>query len=248
MGLLNRFFSRSKALSPLDLSVVGIDMHSHLIPGVDDGSPNMEATLHLLRGFIDLGYRKVITTPHIMSDYYRNTSSGLLAGRDAVISACRQDGLDIAFDVAAEYYLDEHFVKLIEDGDILTMGNRSVLFELPFMGEPDMLKSVLFQLQMAGYKPILAHPERYAYWHREPQKFKDLVDRDITLQLNTGSLSGFYGPGVQKCGEWLIEQGLISYVASDCHHPGHLNLLHEVRTSPHLHRLVDSGKLLNNTL
>ena len=111
-----------------------------------------------------------------------------------------------------------------------------------------MLKSVLFQLQMAGYKPILAHPERYAYWHREPQKFKDLVDRDVTLQLNTGSLSGFYGPGVQKCGEWLIEQGLISYVASDCHHPGHLNLLHEVRTSPHLHRLVDSGKLLNSTL
>jgi tyrosine-protein phosphatase YwqE len=137
--------------------------------------------------------------------------------------------------------------KLIEANDILTIGNRYVLFELPFMAAPDMLKSTLFKLQMAGYKPILAHPERYPYWHRETQQFKDLVDRDVLLQININSLTGFYGPGVQKCGEWLIDQGLVAFAASDCHHPGHLQLMQEARTLPYLHSLVESGKLLNTS-
>ncbi|MGF1565796.1 MAG: tyrosine-protein phosphatase [Flavobacteriales bacterium] len=248
MGLFKRLFKKPEPLPPIDFGVVGVDMHSHLVPGIDDGSPNMEASLAMIRHFADLGYRKIITTPHVMSDYYRNTSEIITKGRDAVRSALKAANIDIAFDAAAEYYLDEHFEKLIEANDILTIGNRYVLFELPFMAAPDMLKSTLFKLQMAGYKPILAHPERYPYWHRETQKFKDLVDRDVLLQININSLTGFYGPGVQKCGEWLIDQGLVAFAASDCHHPGHLQLMQEARTLPHLHRLVESGKLLNTKL
>jgi tyrosine-protein phosphatase YwqE len=248
MRVLRQFFRKPKPLDPIDLSLIGVDLHSHLLPGIDDGAPDLAASLYLIKGFVDLGYRKIITTPHVMSDFYRNTSSIIRSKCDEVVAACRQDGVDIAFEAAAEYYLDEHFDRLIDQGDVLTFGNQHVLFELPFMTAPDMMKNVLFKLQMAGYRPILAHPERYPYWHRETDKYRELADRDVLLQLNAGSLSGFYGIGVQRCAEWLIEQGLVSFIASDCHHPGHLNLLNEVRTSPYLHRLVDSGKLLNQTL
>ena len=248
MGLFSKLFKKPEPLPPIDLGVLGVDMHSHLVPGIDDGAPNIEASLALIRHFADLGYRKIITTPHVMSDYYRNSTETIVSGRDAVRAALKAENIEVAFDAAAEYYLDEYFEKRIEADDILTLGHRYVLFELPFMAAPDMLKSTLFKLQMAGYKPVLAHPERYPYWHRETQQFRDLVDRDVLLQLNINSLTGFYGPGVQKCGEWLVDQGLVAFAGSDCHHPGHLQLLQEARTLPHLHKLVESGKLLNAKL
>ncbi len=245
MGIFGKLFKKQKVLDPIDLSRIGVDVHSHLIPGIDDGSPDMTTSLNLLRGFQDLGYRKVITTPHVMSDYYRNTSSIITDGLEKVQAACRQDGLTIEVGAAAEYYLDEHFERLIEADDLLTLGNRFVLFELPFVAAPDMLKSTLFKLQMAGYKPVLAHAERYAYWHREPQKFRDLFDRDVYIQLNINSLTGFYSEAVKKAAEWMIDQQLVTFAASDCHHAGHLNLLNDARSLPYLHKLVDSGKLLN---
>lgn len=245
MGIFGKLFNKQKVLDPIDLSRIGVDVHSHLIPGIDDGSPDMTTSLNLLRGFQDLGYRKVITTPHVMSDYYRNTSSIITDGLEKVQAACRQDGLNIEVEAAAEYYLDEHFDQLIEADDLLTLGNRFVLFELPFVAAPDMLKSTLFKLQMAGYKPVLAHAERYAYWHREPQKFRDLFDRDVYIQLNINSLTGFYSEAVRKAAEWMIDQQLVTFAASDCHHAGHLNLLNDARSLPYLHKLVDSGRLLN---
>lgn len=247
MGWFSRF-KRKKPLDPIDLGLIGTDMHSHLIPGIDDGSPEMGATLAMLQHFKALGYTKVVTTPHIMSDYYRNTSEIIRSGRDDVRKALQKEGITIEFDAAAEYYLDEHFDRLIDEGDLLTIGDRMVLFELPFMSAPDMMKSVLFKLQMAGYRPILAHPERYSYWHKETHRFRELADRDVMLQINIISLTGAYGLGVQKCAEWLIEQGLVSFAGSDCHHPGHLEMLTEARTTRALHQLVESGKLKNAAL
>lgn len=245
MGWFSRF-KRKKPLDPIDLGLIGTDMHSHLIPGIDDGSPEMAATIAMLRHFKDLGYKKVITTPHIMSDYYRNTTEIIREGCAAVRAEIAKRGLEIDFDAAAEYYLDDHFDRLIDNNDLLTMGDRMVLFELPFMAAPDMMKSVLFKLQMAGYRPVLAHPERYTYWHKETHRYRELVDRDVYLQLNINSLTGAYGLGVQKCAEWLVDQGLVSFAGSDCHHPGHLEMLTEARTTPHLHKLIESGALKNS--
>ncbi len=109
MGLFSKLFKKPEPLQPIDLGMIGVDMHSHLIPGIDDGAPNIEASLSLIRHFVDLGYRKIITTPHVMSDYYRNTSEIITSGRDTVREALKNAQIDIAFDAAAEYYLDEHF-------------------------------------------------------------------------------------------------------------------------------------------
>ena len=235
-------------MPPLDLSVLKADMHSHLIPGIDDGAPNMDVSLDLITGLKEHGFEHIITTPHVMSDYYRNTSDIIKNGRDQVLEALDKKGIQIGFEAAAEYFLDEHFLELISKKDLLTFGDDYVLFELRFVASPPMLKKALFELQMAGYQPILAHPERYTYWHKDLDKFRELHERDIMLQLNINSLTGTYSPQVQKCGEQLIMEGLVDFVGTDTHHAGHLELMNQAKTSKHLHDLVAKGKIKNPSL
>lgn len=235
-------------MDPADLSVLKTDVHSHFIPGIDDGSPNMEESLKLISAMSDLGYSKVITTPHVMSDYYRNTTSVILEGRDQLQKAINEAGIPIELEAAAEYYCDEAFEELVDKDDILSFGDRYVLFEQGFMNEAPNLKSVLFKLQLAGYKPVMAHPERYPYWLEDPQKIIDYYDKGVLLQINVNSLTGIYSPEVKKVAELLIDEGVVSFLGSDCHHEGHINVMTEARRSPHLHKLLESGKLLNSKL
>lgn len=248
MSFISKLFKKKKVLEPIDLSVLKVDMHSHLVPGIDDGSPDTETSLKMLARFQELGYEKVITTPHIMIDYYKNSSSIIRSGARRLKSKMADAGLTIQLEAAAEYFTDEHFDQLIENNDLLTFGNNYVLFELPMMSESTIVKDVMFKMQMAGYRPILAHPERYAYWHREPEKLREFYDRDVLLQVNMNSLTGTYSPGAQKTAEWLIDQNLVNFVGTDCHHEGHLDLLNVTRTLPYLHKVIESGRLKNAEL
>jgi len=248
MSFISKLFGKKKVLPEVSFESLKADMHSHLIPGIDDGSPNMATSIALIKRLNDLGYEHIITTPHVMSDYYRNSSSTILRGRDGVREELYKKGIDIGFDAAAEYFLDEHFQQLIEKKDILTFAGNKILFELSFIAEPPMFKQVLFDLQMAGYQPILAHPERYTYWHKNTDMLNELADRDIELQLNINSLSGIYSPQIQKTGERMIEEGLVSYIGSDCHHMGHLDVLQQTKTTESLHKLIAKGTLKNHQL
>jgi protein-tyrosine phosphatase len=248
MGIFSKIFQKNRAVDPLDFSLIGTDVHSHLIPGIDDGAKDLDDSMRLIRRLSDLGYNKIITTPHVMSDFYRNSSETILRGRDLIQQEAKKRGFDVEIEAAAEYYLDEFFEDLLERRDILTFGDNYVLFELAFMWAPDALNRAIFNMQMAGYKPILAHPERYAYWHDQYSKYEDLVAKDVLLQLNINSLTGTYSPQVQKVSRRLIDDGLISFVGTDCHHLGHCDLLQQASTQKHLHDLVASGKLLNKTL
>src|SRR5690606_27441218 len=106
-----------------DLSVLKVDMHSHLIPGIDDGAKNLEDSIVLISGMKNLGFRKLITTPHIMSDYYRNTSDSILAGLDKVRKRLYELSIDIELDAAAEYYYDENFLDLLRRKELLSIGD-----------------------------------------------------------------------------------------------------------------------------
>lgn len=247
MSLFSKIFG-SKQLEPVDLSTVGIDMHSHLIPGIDDGAPNLEVSLELIRGFAQRGYRKLITTPHIMSDHYKNTPEIILGGLEKVRKAIAEEGIAIEIDASAEYYIDDGFMQLLEKKELLFMSQKYLLVEMGFMSAPPMLKQVFFELQMMGKKPILAHPERYVFWHRDLRQYHDLHDREVHLQLNINSLTGMYSPEVKRVAEYLIDQNLVSFIGSDCHHPGHLQMMDQARRHSKLHALVESGKLLNNKL
>lgn len=250
MGLFSGLFGKKKEkdLEPADLSILGVDVHSHLIPGIDDGAAEMEDSLNLLAEFQALGYKKVITTPHVMSDYYRNTSEIILKGLENVRKAKNEKGLTIEIDAAAEYNLDADFEPKIEAGDLLTFGDNYVLFELPFMSEPPMFNNIVWKLQMKGYKPMLAHVERYGFWHNDWEKIESLEDRGVFTQININSLTGHYGPEVKAIAERMIDNDMVDLVGSDCHNLNHIGLLQIARRKPYLHKVIQSEKLINKQL
>ena len=249
MGLFSRFFPKSTLTkTAIDLSVLKCDVHSHFIPGIDDGAKDMEDSINLLREFHNFGYKKIITTPHIMSDYYRNTPEIILSGLEKVRTELKNNGIALEIEAAAEYYSDYEFDQLIESKNLLTFGKNYVLFELSFVQQPDTLQGTIFKMQTNGYKPVLAHPERYNYWHNNFEIYEDLVDKGVLLQLNINSLTGYYSPETKKIAQMMIEKGLVSLVGSDCHHAGHVNLTKDVVYEQALHTLINSGKLLNSTL
>ena len=185
MGLFGRLFgNRAPELPPADLSLVGVDMHSHFIPGIDDGSPDLDTTMELLQAMADLGYRKVITTPHSMADGYRNPTDKILAGLEQVRAEAARRGIAIEVEASAEYYLDHELEEKVKRKDILTFGDRLLLFELSFIGEPHVLNSVVFEMQTQGYRPVLAHPERYTFWAGQLDKYEALKDRSVLFQVN----------------------------------------------------------------
>ncbi|HIP35820.1 MAG TPA: capsular biosynthesis protein [Crocinitomix sp.] len=248
MSFFKNIFSKKAKLPPVDLSILGTDLHSHLIPGIDDGAKTIDDSLKMLRRFSELGYQKVITTPHIMSDYYKNTPEIILGGLEKVNQAIKTEGIKIKIEAAAEYYLDYHLEELIKAKNILTFGNNHVLFELSFSNEPPRVIEIIFAFLTEGYKPIMAHVERYPFYFNQFDKIQEFKNRGCLIQLNINSLSGQYGQEVKLMAERMIEKGLVDVVGSDCHHIGHLELLNSVRTNPFLHKVVNQSNLLNKKL
>lgn len=235
-------------MPPADLSVLGVDVHSHFIPGIDDGAQTLSQSIELLTAMRALGYRKLITTPHSMADGYRNTPEIILGGLEKLRREVERVGLDIHVEAAAEYYLDHDLGPKVEARSVLTFGANYLLFELPFISEPSMLKQLVFQMQTQGYRPVLAHPERYAFWYNDLSRYTELKERGVLFQLNLVALSGAYGPKAREIAERLIDAGAYEFLGSDCHHMGHVEAIRNTLTRPYLHKLIGSGKLLNNTL
>jgi len=248
MALFGNLFSSSKANTPVDISFLRTDIHSHLIPGIDDGSKSLEESVAMITEFHRLGYRKIITSPHVMSDFYRNSSETILSGLEKVKTALKEANIEMEMEAVAEYYLDYDFESKLKNEELLTFGKNYLLFEISYMNPPDNLNAVLFEMQTRGYRPVLAHPERYNFWHTQFEKYEELYDKGVLLQMNINSLSGHYSIPTKKIAEKMIEKGMISFLGSDCHHLGHVELMKKVVYEKHLHKLVDSGKLLNNQL
>ena len=249
MSFISNIFGKSgKSSLAADLSVLNTDVHSHFIPGIDDGAQTLEDSVNLIRHFYEAGYKKVITTPHIMSDAYRNTPEIILSGLETVRAALVENNIPIGVEAAAEYYIDYDFEQKIDEGKLLTFGKNYVLVELSFVNAPDNLNHIFFKLQTSGYKPVLAHPERYSFWHRNFTKYEEIRDKGVLLQLNINSLTGHYSADTLKVAEQLIEKNMIDFLGSDCHHEGHAELMKAAVFRKSMHKLLESGKLLNSTL
>jgi protein-tyrosine phosphatase len=249
MSLLD-IFKRSKTKEPLklDLSWMEADMHSHLIPGIDDGVQTLEESVTLIKELHSFGLKKLIITPHVMSEFYRNTPETILSGLEVLKEALHKEGVDIILGAAAEYYLDEIFYEKIERNDpLLTFGNNMVLVETGFLSKPHILIEAFFKLEMAGYHPVFAHPERYLYLHQDEELLESLAERNISFQLNLLSLTGFYSKQVKKFAEKLIDKGLIKLVGTDCHNFRYVEALRLLSQEKYFHKL-NSSNLLNPTL
>jgi len=238
---LKRLFRRqNKQLHPADLSLLQADMHSHLIPGIDDGSKNMDETIAMLAKFESLGYKKVVTTPHIMSDYYKNTPEIILGGLKDVRETASKLGLQIQIEAAAEYYFDDAFIKSLQSKEeLLTFGDRFLLFEFSFHEAPGQTEAMIFEMITQKYQPILAHFERYTYYLGSVDKARELRDRGINIQVNINSLTGHYGPEIKKQGERLIDAGLVDFLGSDCHRIEHLMKIENAARLPYIHKALE---------
>ncbi len=244
------FFKKSRPEGPADLSCLSCDMHSHLIPGIDDGAEDMETSLRLIRGLIDLGYKKIITTPHINSDIFPNTPAIIGEGHAALCAELARQKIGVEFRAAAEYLIDEYFIRDLEaDAPFLTLKDNLLLVELSFAVPLINLKDVLFQMQLKGYQPVLAHPERYLYFGANKAWYDQLRDAGCVFQLNLLSLRGHYGKDSQQLAEYLIKKKYVDLLGTDMHNERHLELL---SSSPRILqtalRLVDAGLIRNATL
>ncbi|HZY78530.1 MAG TPA: CpsB/CapC family capsule biosynthesis tyrosine phosphatase [Cyclobacteriaceae bacterium] len=237
------FFSSSRQPAKVPFHA---DMHSHLIPGIDDGVKSNEQSLITIRKMVDLGYEKFVTTPHIMSDTYPNTADDIRERTVALNDFLKSQNVGVEVVAAAEYYLDEYTMRVVSGNDpLMTFGNNYLLFETNYLSEPYILKEFIFKATSKAIKPILAHPERYQYMTME--KAQDLVDRGVLLQVNLLSLSGFYGKQIQKLAEKLIENKMISFIGSDCHNELQAKELEKAIRTNAFKKAIDLP-LLNTTL
>ncbi|SNR46164.1 tyrosine-protein phosphatase [Hymenobacter mucosus] len=246
------FGSGNDAAPTATLEALGTDMHSHVLPGLDDGAETVEQSVELLRALQKLGYRKLIMTPHVMGDFYRNTPEGICGALESLRSAAIQAGVtEVALECAAEYYLDEWFSQRLERQDpLLTFGGaqRYILVETSYINEPLNFAETMFNLQAAGYRPVLAHPERYTYLYGRFADLEKIRQDGILLQLNLNSLTGYYSSGAKKVAEKLIDAGLVDLVGTDAHHIKHTDSIQtKVLTSAYLQKLL-ALPLLNATL
>jgi len=213
-------------------------MHSHLIPGIDDGVKTPQEAFDVIEQLMELGYRKLITTPHIMKDYFGNTAESVRTSYENFLPLLRERQYDLSFECAAEYYLDDElFASAARKEPLLTFGDKYFLFETNVISEPLHLKEFIFSITLQGYKPILAHPERYQYMTLE--KAEDLRNRGVLLQLNLLSLIGHYGPPIQRLAEKLINKGQVDLLGTDCHNLDHSRLLQDVFRSRAYRKALD---------
>ena len=249
--MFGNFFSRKNKNTqpPIDFSFALTDMHSHLIPDIDDGSQSLEESMNLIKGLYDAGFRKLITTPHIMSDFYRNTPEIILQGLEQLREAIKRDNelVGLTIEAAAEYYLDEGLKEKIKNHEVLTFGKNYLLFEISYINYPDNLDSVIFLMQTNEYKPVLAHPERYPFWYNDFDKYIKLKDTGVLFQININSLTGYYSPGAKKLAEKLIDNNMVDFIGTDTHNIKHLDVLKHCMSEKYLRKVSELG-ILNNTL
>jgi tyrosine-protein phosphatase YwqE len=238
------FFKANKSLP----SFFKTDLHSHLLPELDDGVKTLEESLKVILTFQGLGLTKAITTPHIMSDYYKNNPEGIRQKLEVVKNYLTQHNVDFELEAAAEYYFDETLLDLIQSGnEVLTFGDNFFLFETNTFAEPLMLDDLIFQLKVKNFKPVLAHPERYQYLQNNLDRVDDLINRGVLMQINSLSLIGFYSKPIQQVARQLVENKMVHFLGSDCHNADHAQHLKKCLADKYFKKALELP-LLNHSL
>lgn len=239
-------FSIFKRKEKKEYLPLGADIHSHLLSGIDDGVKSVAEAEQIILAFQKLGYSKLITTPHIMSDHYRNDELIIAEKLTELQEHLSTQRINIQIEAAAEYYFDEDFYhKVTTNTPLLTFGSRYLLFETNYLSEPFQLKDFIFKITTQGYKPVLAHPERYQYMTMG--KAEDLRDRGVLFQINMMSLVGHYSKPIQHMAYQFIDRGWIDFLGSDCHNYPHIKVVEQAFKNKYFKKALDLP-LLNRML
>ncbi|MEI6263612.1 MAG: CpsB/CapC family capsule biosynthesis tyrosine phosphatase [Sphingobacteriia bacterium] len=245
--MFNSFFRSSRI--ERDLSFLGVDMHSHLLPGLDDGAATIEESLHYFGLMKEWGYRKCILTPHIFNGVYNNSPSSILPVLERMKQELIWAEIDIEIEAAAEYMVDEHFMELLSDDQpLLTIGKNNVLIEMSYAAPSPFIERAIFELNIKGYKPILAHPERYGYYYNNFAQYERLLEMGCIFQCNMLSLSGYYGMPVKKVALKLIKGNFFKLIGTDLHHHNHVDAIKAFTVTKEFYDLANQIPIMNNSL
>ena len=216
------FFSKNKTTLKDLIPENHVDIHSHLLPGIDDGARTIADSLRLTKALQGFGVTEFITTPHIIQHVWDNTHDQILAKKNETVALFEKNNIHLPFQAAAEYLMDDQFVRLFQSHDLLTLKDNYVLVEMSYINAPIQLYSILFDLQVAGYIPVLAHPERYLFYHNNFNEYVKLKRAGCLFQLNLLATVGYYGAEITKIANELLQKGMYTYVGSDVHHDNHI--------------------------
>ncbi len=233
------FFRNKKIEYPEGYFPISTDIHSHILPGIDDGSPDIESSIRLINGLIDLGITKSVATPHIIGDLYKNNKTTINNSLNLLKAELEKRSIQFDLSAAAEYMLDTYFFELIQnDEPLLTIKDNIILTEFSYVSAPNEINKISFDIINAGYRPILAHPERYSYFHDNLKIYNKLNDFGFSLQVNLLSLAGYYGKNSMKAAQYMLDNNIVAYVATDLHHPMHLQLLSDKKSIEKFYTLL----------
>jgi tyrosine-protein phosphatase YwqE len=231
------------------MSILKADMHSHIVPGIDDGSKSLEESLSLLQSLENMGYTHVITTPHVYKEHYWNTRETITKGYHHVKNNLKSGNVQLRFQVSAEYYLDEHFEDLLFRDEILPLPGNYLLFEMSFYGPYPALNKAFFDMTVKGYQPILAHPERYTYYHGSGfYHLEKLREQGCLFQANLLSFNENYGPEVHKQALKMLDAGMFDFLGTDAHNQKYIQELEDFRRSRLCHRILEKHTFRNSEL
>ena len=222
------FFTKNRFL--IDYLHGLVDIHNHILPGIDDGAKTAEESVNLIKAFSEFGVTNFICTPHIMQHYYPNTRGTIKKAYEILQTELTLERLnDVQLRYAAEHMIDENFENILENQEILPMKQEYLLIEMSYLQPSLSFDDAIQSIAAKSYFPILAHPERYAYYHNSYGIYESFKSSGIMFQMNLLSLGGYYGGEIQKIGLRLLKDGFIDFVASDAHNINHINLLKEVK-------------------
>ncbi|MDC6366853.1 MULTISPECIES: tyrosine-protein phosphatase [Flavobacteriaceae] len=215
-----------------------VDIHNHILPGIDDGAKTADDSLQLLKGFSEFGVKSFFCTPHIMHNYHDNTPESIKQAYNILKAELAQKNTDVKIDYAAEHMIDDNFETLLENNGVLALKKEYLLIEMSYLQPSFNFDFAIEKIAQHSYFPILAHPERYLYFHQKYETYSSLKMQGILFQMNLLSLGEYYGKEVQKVALKLLKDGFIEYVGSDVHNMRHLSALKEVRLSNNTLKLL----------
>lgn len=240
------FFSKPKEAATLPFKT---DIHCHVVPGIDDGSPNAATSADLIERMQSFGIERIIASPHVTKDTFENTRQTIDEALDLLQAELDARHNPIQVTHHAEYRLDDFSLAQIEQ-DPMLLPQYHILIENPFVDEPWNLDTIVFDLQIKGYKPILAHPERYSYYFNHRERFKALHNAGTKFQINLLSLAGAYGKEQRNIAEFLINENMVEFVGTDIHNMRHIEIIDSYLKSKQALKDFKAlgGKLFNDRL
>ena len=224
------------------------DVHSHILPGVDHGSQSIDESIEMLKAEFDMGITKVMCTSHVTAETFENTPETLTASYKTLKQAVEEEGLPVEIYVSAEYRIDEYWTSEYEAGHLLPLPGNRILLENSFAQELIGIDNLMFDLQVKGYIPILAHPERYHYYNDRRDRYKTLHNASVRFQVNLLSLAGYFGNGSRDRAVWLIQNGLCDMLGSDMHNMDHAKIIKEYIGSKDWRKLCEKYDLVHRII